>query len=73
MNTQLSYTIDQVMNLTGIGRTKLYQELNAGRLKGVKVGRKTLITDGSLKEWLKSLSAYESKKAKSDNEASDAA
>ena len=29
----------------GIGRTKVYEEINAGRLKARKAGRRTIIAD----------------------------
>jgi hypothetical protein len=40
-----------------IGTTKFYQELKAGRLKAVKLGRKTLISRESAREWRLSLPA----------------
>lgn len=59
MNTQLTYTIDQVSKLTGLGRTKIYDELKNGKLKGVKCDRRTLVTHTSLVEWSKNLQPYE--------------
>lgn len=54
----LSYTIDETTKITGLGRTRLYEELNAGRLKGVKAGRRTLILHSSIEQWLETLETY---------------
>jgi excisionase family DNA binding protein len=35
-----------------LSRTGVYQEINAGRLKTIKVGRRRLIPYESAKEWL---------------------
>ena len=39
----------------GIGRTIAYQEIAAGRLRAVKVGRRTLITRDAAEGWLAAL------------------
>jgi hypothetical protein len=38
-----------------IGRTKAYQEINAGRLKARKAGRRTIVTADDAEMWLSSL------------------
>lgn len=40
-----------------IGRTKLYSEINAGRLKAVRVGRRVLIRATDADAWLAALPA----------------
>ena len=40
-----------------ISRSKLYEELAAGRLKAVKAGSRTLIPVASIIDWLNSLPA----------------
>lgn len=35
----------------GIGRTKLYEEINAGRIKIVRFGKRTLIPVEELRAW----------------------
>lgn len=35
MMEKLGYTIDEFAEKAGLGRTKIYEELNSGRLKGV--------------------------------------
>lgn len=58
MKTQLeqgAFTIDEFMNWARIGRTKAYAEINEGRLKTRKCGRKTLIRRKDAEAWLNSL------------------
>ena len=43
-------TIKDVMHLTGLGRTTVYEEL-AGPLKSVRVGRRRLVPAEELKAW----------------------
>ena len=39
----------------GIGKTKVYAEIDAGRLKARKLGRRTLITIEDERRWLDAL------------------
>ncbi len=39
----------------GIGKTKAYEEIKAGRLKVRKLGAKTLVLDEDARAWLASL------------------
>ncbi len=39
----------------GIGRTKAYEEINAGRLRARKAGRRTIITTDDADDWLSRL------------------
>jgi hypothetical protein len=39
----------------GVGRTKAYDEIKAGRLKARKNGRSTIISDDDAKAWLANL------------------
>jgi hypothetical protein len=41
----------------GIGRTKVYEELNSGRLRGRKIGTRTLICEDDAEAWLQCLAA----------------
>jgi hypothetical protein len=41
-----------------IGRTKAYEEINAGRLKAKKSGRRTIIAEDDAEEWLSLLPAF---------------
>jgi excisionase family DNA binding protein len=46
----------------GIGRTKVYEELNSGRLRGRKIGTRTLISEDDAEAWLQRLPAKASGK-----------
>lgn len=54
---KLAYSILEFCEIAGIGKTKAYEEIAAGRLKAKKVGSRTLITNAP--EWLDSLPDYE--------------
>lgn len=57
---QLSYSIEEVSKLTGIGKTKIYQTINAGDLKAKKFGKRTIILKSDLDDFLNSLTSYQS-------------
>jgi excisionase family DNA binding protein len=48
-------SIEEFCSRYGIGRTTVYSEIKAGRLKAVKVGRRTLVPDHAGEAWLRSL------------------
>lgn len=56
---QRAFTVDEFCRTYKLGRTKFYQELNAQRLKAVKVGAKRLIRADDAEKWLASLSNEE--------------
>jgi excisionase family DNA binding protein len=58
---QLAVTIDEAAGLGGPRRAKLYQEIKAGRLRAVKVGRCTRILISDFRAYLTSLPAIEPK------------
>lgn len=43
MNTKLSYTINEVSEATGLGRTKIYELIGNGSLKSFKIGHRRLV------------------------------
>lgn len=43
MTDKIAYTINEAREVSGIGRTKLYELINAGKLKPAKIGTRTLI------------------------------
>jgi len=65
MDTPISYTIEQAIKLTGIGRTKFYEELKSGKIPARKLGRRTLIPHDGLYAYIDKLDVYPTKKAKS--------
>jgi excisionase family DNA binding protein len=50
-----AHTIEQMCALTGIGRDGVYAAIRDGRLVARKLGRRTLITDDDLREFLAAL------------------
>lgn len=46
-------SIKEAVALTGLSHVTLYNEINAGRLKSLKVGRRRLIRPAALSEWIK--------------------
>lgn len=58
--SRLAYTINQLCEASGLGRTFIYTEIGAGRLEAVKAGNRTLIPVPSAESWLDSLPKFES-------------
>jgi excisionase family DNA binding protein len=54
-NRPMAYTVNQALAEANCGRTKFYEEVNAGRIKTRRLGRRVLILADDLKAWLESL------------------
>lgn len=54
-------SVDQFCQSYGPGRTKAYEELKSGRLRGRKFGKRTIIAADDAEEWLQKLPAVEAK------------
>lgn len=52
-------TIDQFCAITNTGKTKVYAEIAAGRLKAKKYGRCTRITREAAHDWINNLPAFD--------------
>lgn len=52
---RLAYPIDDLAAAIGIGRSKLYAEIRAGKLKAKKVGSRTIITSPAARDYLDAL------------------
>ena len=50
-----AFAVKEFLAAYGIGRTKFYEEVKAGRLKTRKVGKRTLITRSDADAWLNNL------------------
>ena len=50
-----AYTIDEALVEIGIGRTKLYAEIKAGRIEVRKIGRKSIILGAEIRRYLGAL------------------
>lgn len=57
---QLSYSIDEVSVLTGIGKTKLYSAISNGSLAARKFGKRTLVLKGDIDRFLNQLPQIQS-------------
>ena len=54
---KLAYTIPELVHDSGAGRSKIYEEIAAGRLKVRKLGKRTLILHDDASSWLQALPA----------------
>jgi hypothetical protein len=52
-------SIDEFCQCYGPGRTKAYEELKSGRLRGRKIGKRTIITLDDAEDWLRRLPELE--------------
>lgn len=53
---KLALSIPEFCLVVGIGRSRAYEEIKAGRLPILKCGRRTLISRAAIEEWLARLS-----------------
>ena len=53
--TPLTYTVYQACSQVNLSRSFLYMAIKTGQLRTLKAGRKTLITDEALREWVAGL------------------
>lgn len=56
---KLAYSVNEAMQAVGVGRTKLYAEINAGKIKTRKLGTKTIILAKDLSDYIESLPAVD--------------
>lgn len=52
---QRVFTIREFSDSYGPGRTKAYEEIKSGRLRGRKIGKRTIITEDDAEDWLRNL------------------
>lgn len=57
---KLSYTISELCQETGLGRTFLYARIAAGDLVRIKAGSRTLVTGDSARAYIQRLAEQES-------------
>jgi excisionase family DNA binding protein len=55
-----AFSIAEFCDRYGIRRTKTYHEIKAGRLRIVKVGRRSLVTETDAEAWLAALPSLKS-------------
>ncbi|MEQ8448230.1 MAG: DNA-binding protein [Nitratireductor sp.] len=54
-----AYTLDGFTAAFGVGRTRMYREIKAGRLRAKKSGKRTIILAADAEEWAASLPDFE--------------
>ena len=45
-------SVDEAAGMLGIGRSRLYDEIAAARVRSVKVGRRRLVPSGAIAEYI---------------------
>lgn len=53
--TPLLHDVPTAIEMLGIGRTTVYEEIKAGRLSVVKIGRRTMIRHSELERFVAAL------------------
>ena len=53
MTIKMAYSVAEACAVLGLGRTRLYEEINSGRITVKKIGRRTLIPVDGLVAYLK--------------------
>ena len=61
MQERFAVSIEEAAEASGLGRSKLYEEIRDGRLIARKAGRRTLILMTDLKAWLTAFPAVSQK------------
>jgi excisionase family DNA binding protein len=67
-STEAAETLDELCASTGVGKTKVLEEIRAGRLDARKLGRKWIIPASAKQRWLASLPASQIKQNGVDEE-----
>ena len=49
----LTYSIEQTMGVLNLSRATIYAEINEGRLRTYKVGRRRMVSHDALADWVK--------------------
>lgn len=52
---KLAYSLSEFLKATGLGRTRFYAEVNAGRLRVTKSGRRSLILVEHARDWTRAI------------------
>ena len=49
---KIGYSIEEAVQASSVGRSLIYEEIRAGNLRAIKIGRRTVILADDLKAWL---------------------
>tara|TARA_B100000614_G_C14271975_1_gene379683 strand:- start:223 stop:420 length:198 start_codon:yes stop_codon:yes gene_type:complete len=49
---RIAYSVVEAAELVGLSRSSLYEQIAAGQLRVVKVGRRTVVPADELRAWL---------------------
>ncbi len=60
---QIAPSVVEADQRAGVGRSTIYEELASGRLSARKLGRRTVILEADLRQWLASLPPMKSSAA----------
>ena len=52
---RLAYGVDDVVRVSGVGRSTVYQQIKPGRLVARKIGKRTVVLKADLNAWLNNL------------------
>ncbi|HEV2517904.1 MAG TPA: DNA-binding protein [Devosia sp.] len=63
MHHPLAYQLPDFLKIAGIGRTKAYEEIRAGRLKARKSGNRTIVLAADAQAYLDSLPTFSPRSA----------
>lgn len=50
-----AFNVEEVMDSLGLSRQSVYNEINAGRLRSFKLGRRRLIPADAVPDWVRSM------------------
>lgn len=59
VNAKVTLTVPEAAELIGVCKPTMYEMVRAGKVRSVKVGKKILISQQSLMDWLKEGDSYE--------------
>ena len=59
-------SISEACAIAGIGRTSLYKAIRAGALRAIKIGRRTLLLQDDIRQWLEGMPAVAARRPTSD-------
>jgi excisionase family DNA binding protein len=59
LNQRITISVDEAMLAIGVGKTLLYELLNDGSLRSIKVGKKRLVIVESIHEWIANMESYD--------------